>query len=196
MDSYPAAEAVTFRFTREAFGELSNMCQGFPLQLDNFTIPSTEHLYQAYRFPEHPDFQTHVIEAPTPMESKRTAYRYIESTRPDWDSVKVEIMETCCLLKLMQHWDRMRDVLDSTCDYPIVEYSTRDTFWGASPQDYNGQRFFQGRNQLGKIWMSLRDRFPDVPTQVELPDTMRVLAGVQLSPYIHARDTEETYNLL
>ena len=48
--------------------------------------------------------------------------------------------------------DEIDRVLTATGERPIVEVSTRDTFWGARPA---GDRY-EGRNALGRLWMELR----------------------------------------
>lgn len=58
-------------------------------------------------------------------------------------------MEELLRLKLEQNPYVKRKLLQ-TKDYEICEDSPKDSFWGIGP-NRNGQ------NQLGKIWMKLRD---------------------------------------
>lgn len=58
-------------------------------------------------------------------------------------------MEDICRHKLQQN-QYVYDKLLLTGDMEIIEDSTKDSFWGWGPDR-------KGENQLGKIWMRLRD---------------------------------------
>ena len=55
--TYVAADCAVFLKTKERFGGLSNMAGGYPIRLLGLRIPTTEHLYQACRFPHMPGLQ-------------------------------------------------------------------------------------------------------------------------------------------
>ena len=55
--NYNAKEAIVFRKTTEPFGGLSNMASGYALYINELIIPSSEHLYQAMRYPTNPEIQ-------------------------------------------------------------------------------------------------------------------------------------------
>lgn len=55
--TWPSAGCAAFMRSRERHGELSNMTFGFPLQLNGLTLQSSEGLYQALKFPSHPEVQ-------------------------------------------------------------------------------------------------------------------------------------------
>lgn len=59
-----------FRKTKEEYGGLSNMAAGFPIELNGVRILSSEALYQAMRFPNHPDYQKEIIQQRSPMTAK------------------------------------------------------------------------------------------------------------------------------
>ena len=69
--------------------------------------------------------------------------------RPDWEEVKIDVMERICRAKLQQH-EYVQRKLDQTGDLLLVEDSPYDSFWGWGPDR-------QGRNELGKVWMRLRE---------------------------------------
>lgn len=69
--------------------------------------------------------------------------------REDWDDVKVSIMEELLRLKIEQN-PYVKKKLLQTGDYMIVEDSPKDDFWGWG-LNRNGQ------NNLGKLWMKLRE---------------------------------------
>lgn len=59
--------------TADRFGSLSNMASGFPLLINGILIQSNEALYQAMRYPFHPEIQQEIIEQPSPMSAKMKA---------------------------------------------------------------------------------------------------------------------------
>ena len=68
--------------------------------------------------------------------------------RPDWESLKTEIMREAVLIKFLTHLD-IQSILLSTGDRLLVEDSQIDYYWGCG-KDKTGQ------NHLGKILMSVR----------------------------------------
>ncbi|TOH22921.1 hypothetical protein, partial [Vibrio parahaemolyticus] len=57
LKQYDIKNAAAFKKTTEQWGELSNMCAGFPVVVNGVPIKSVEALYQACRYPYHPDIQ-------------------------------------------------------------------------------------------------------------------------------------------
>jgi len=155
--NYDRAECVVFRKTNEAFGGLSNMAAGFPIEVNGVAIRTSEALYQACRFPHRPDLQRLIFHQASPMAAKMVGKPHRSATRPDWDGVRVDVMRWCLRVKLVQNWDRFRDLLLATDEKPIVEESRRDDYWGAKSK---GQTL-AGRNVLGRLLMELRREVRD-----------------------------------
>lgn len=153
--TYSAADCVVFRKTAAAFGGLSNMAPGYPLQINGVRIRTSEALYQACRFPHDPELQRLIIEQRSPMAAKMMTKPHLKKTRTDWDEVRVPIMRWCLRVKLAQNWAKFGELLDGTGDRPIVEESRRDDFWGAKVK---GEGTLVGRNVLGQLLMELRDQ--------------------------------------
>lgn len=153
MRRYESAQCAVFHRVREAFGGLSNMAGGFPLVVNGCVFPTSEALYQAFRFPHRPDLQALIAAQASPMTAKQVARQYNDSTRPDWMSVRVAVMRWCLRAKLIQHPRTFGEILDQTDGMPIVEKSTKDTFWGARP---HGSQLI-GHNVLGRLLMELRE---------------------------------------
>lgn len=151
---YKSGECVTFKSTKGQFGALSNMAPNFPIYINHTKFRTSEALYQALRFPEYPDIQHQIILYKSPITAKKFGRQYIELTRKDWNQVRFKIMKFCIEVKLYQNFDRFSEVLLSTGDYPIVEYSDKDKVWGATLQ--NG--YYVGTNALGRYLMELRQR--------------------------------------
>lgn len=111
---------------------------------------TSEHAYQASHFFETaPDLVEVIAEARSPHDALKIAKVNASKAPENWDEVKVGIMETICRLKLEQN-PYIKQKLIQTGDYLIVEDSPKDSFWG-----WGEDR--QGRNELGKVWMRLRE---------------------------------------
>jgi type I restriction enzyme S subunit len=152
--SYNRAISVVFLKTNEAFGGLSNMAGGFPLEVNETRILTAEALYQACRFPHRPEVQQLIIEQASPMTAKMKSKPYRRESRPDWGKVRVKIMRWCLRVKLAQNRDSFGKLLLETGERQIVEESRKDDFWGAKPID---EETLVGMNVLGRLLMELRE---------------------------------------
>lgn len=154
MREYEAAKCAVFCKTTEVYGGLSNMAAGFPIRINGIPVRTSEALYQACRFPTQPDIQRNILNQKSPMAAKMVGKPHLALTRPDWDSVRVEIMRWCLRAKWFQNRKAFGAVLDSTGTMPIVEFSKRDKYWGAQQVDAGR---LVGQNVLGRLLMQLRD---------------------------------------
>ena len=157
---YRREKCAVFRKTKEKFGGLSNMAGGYPIVVklpsnNTVEIRTSEALYQACRFPNHPDVQKLIINQASPMTAKMESKPYRKDSRPDWDNVRIRIMRWCLRVKLVCNWDTFSELLLDTGDRPIVEDSHKDSFWGAKPSS-NGDALV-GKNVLGRLLMELRE---------------------------------------
>ncbi|WP_346986004.1 NADAR family protein [Chryseobacterium sp. POE27] len=152
---YNTKEIVTFAKTENKFGGLSNMAPGYSLFINEINIQSSEILYQACRFPLFPLIQKEIIETKNPMDAKAVSRKYQQYSRQDWDSVKFKVMKWCLEVKLIQNFDTFSELLLSTGDKTIVEFSKKDTIWGASPLNPS---ILKGKNALGRLLMELREK--------------------------------------
>ena len=153
MRVYARDEVCGFRFTRAAWGELSNFRPlSTPIPAGPWTFATAEHLYQAAKFAVRPDLQERIAMAPTAKEAKAIGGTGGASIDPGWDRMRIDVMRWVLRRKRETDRDEIDRVLAATGERPIVEVSTRDTFWGARPA---GDRY-EGRNALGRLWMELR----------------------------------------
>jgi type I restriction enzyme S subunit len=152
--TYERAYSIVFRKTKEAFGGLSNMAGGFPLNVNGVRIRTSEALYQACRFPHLPEVQREIIVQRSPMTAKMKGKPHRADSRSDWVQVQVRVMRWCLRVKLAQNWNSFSELLLETGEHPIVEESPRDAFWGAKPVD--GHKLV-GMNVLGRLLMELRE---------------------------------------
>lgn len=87
-----------------------------------------------------------IREAATPGQAKKLGQGV--SLRPDWESVKVDLMRTFVRKKFENPF--LRPLLLATGDAELVEGNTwNDTFWGVCRG--------RGQNWLGRILMEVRD---------------------------------------
>jgi ribA/ribD-fused uncharacterized protein len=167
----PSSCAV-FRKTRELHGGLSNMAGGFAIPMNGMVLRTSEALYQACRFPAHPDVQADIVAERSPMAAKFVAKRHVNLTREDWMEVRVAIMQWAVRIKLAANFEAFGAVLQATCGMTIVEYSSKDPFWGALPQP---DGTLVGHNMLGGI---LDGVFHDLVHRPEVFDGVAPPAGV------------------
>lgn len=112
---------------------------------DGEVYPSTEHAYQAAK--THQDVTRQLIrEAPTPGVAKALGKACL--LRPDWEEIKVEVMED--LLRQKFKNPLLKAKLLATVGHDLVEGNHwGDTFWGVCRG--------KGLNMLGKLLMQIRD---------------------------------------
>jgi ribA/ribD-fused uncharacterized protein len=119
---------------------------------EGVTFPTAEHAYQAAKSLDLK--QRHRIALmPTPSEAKRAGRGL--PLRPDWDAIKLRVMEDCVRDKFTRHPDLRRKLLD-TDDAELIEKNTwGDRFWGVCDG--------QGENHLGRILMRVRADLREPP---------------------------------
>lgn len=149
-------DIVSFLKTDETFGGLSNMSGDFPIAVNGVRVLTSEHLYQALKFPDHPDVQKSILSKPSPIHCKMIAKSKVnrEKVRKDWEEVQLDVMEFCLKVKLLWHWVKFGKLLRAAEGKEIVEISSkRDTYWGK----VNSDDGLAGENHLGRLLMKLRD---------------------------------------
>lgn len=80
-----------------------------------------------------------------------------EKLRPDWDSIKYEIMYTANLLKFEQN-EECRKKLINTGNKRIAQLSDQEVYWSESYRNQGESYTNQGANLLGKILMDIREK--------------------------------------
>lgn len=168
MNIYTKSDSIVFCKSKDPYGEFGNMTGGFSFHLNpNILIRSSESLYQAVKFTNNPEIQHSILEQKSGFFAKLVAKKYKQFIREDWEEIKVDIMLWCLRLKIA-NYKTFFDLLKSTNDLSIVEFSKKDDFWGAKPIDEN---LLQGENVLGELLMMLRDTLSEKNfTQVQIPN--------------------------
>jgi len=111
--------------------------------------PTAEHAYQAAKCSD-PQGKEAIRTAFSPLRAKQLANGpYKEAKIPRWNEQKLTVMEEILRAKADQHKE-VRDALSQSRSEELVEDSPLDYFWG---RGRNGT----GDNQLGQLWMKLRD---------------------------------------
>ena len=152
-------EQITFTGSRKPWGWLGNMSH-FPIEFEGKIWNNTEALFQAMRFPEESPIRELIRAEKSPMNAKNVAkgnqssMSVIQLSEED-----VENMVVCLRLKLEQH-PELQDKLLSSGEKEIIEDVTSrgrkgsNLFWGRL---LNERQEWEGRSQLGKLWMELRE---------------------------------------
>lgn len=139
MDSHPDIKGF--------FGDFRWLSNFWPVkvEMDWDVYPSVEHAYQAAKT-TNLDVRKH-LSTLTAGQVKRAAPTG-KLLRPDWQLVKVQIMDDLLRQKFSQQ--PFMSQLMSTGDCLIEETNKwKDTFWGVCDGE--------GRNVLGKLIMAIRD---------------------------------------
>jgi ribA/ribD-fused uncharacterized protein len=142
------SETINFYSTGDDFGCFSNFA-AYPIRLAGDTWPTTEHYFQAQKFPDDPEHQAAIRKTASPMIAARMGRDRKKKLRRDWESVKVSVMADALRAKFTQH-PELRDILLGTGDAKLVEHTTNDDYWGDGGDG-------SGRNMLGTLLMRVRE---------------------------------------
>lgn len=113
-----------------------------PVNFDGMLYPNNESAFQAQKCPARRAEFLNI----TPGQAKRLG-RKVE-LRPDWESVKDDVMRAICICKFAQN-PHLAGMLVATGDAELIEGNYwHDHYWGVC----NGT----GQNKLGKILMDIR----------------------------------------
>lgn len=129
------------------YGCFSNFsAHGFELEGQYFK--TAEHYFQAMKFKNSPQDMQDVIRAKTPKLAAEVGRDRRRPLRPDWESVKDDVMRTAVLQKFRTHAG-IRLILLGTGDEDIVENAPGDRYWGIGADG-------TGKNMLGRILVETR----------------------------------------
>lgn len=134
---------------KEFRGRYRFLSNFFPCRIDweGITYPSVEHAYQACKTLNQKE-RLRIASLSTPGQAKRIGKEL--TIRPDWETVKISIMESLVRQKFSRH-PTLKQLLLATANQEIQEgNSWNDTFWGVFLSTG------EGRNELGKILMHIR----------------------------------------
>lgn len=130
------------------YGCFSNFSRD-PIFEDDVLYKTSEHYFQAQKFPyKGKDFYD-VVEASTPHQAAQIGRDRNRPLRKDWEEIKDDVMFKALQLKVEQN-PIVKATILSSGDEVIVEDSPIDYYWGWG-------RDHSGKNILGKLWMKLRE---------------------------------------
>ena len=136
-------------FTKDPYKWLSNM-QPVDIFLKGKTYPSVEHAYMSEKSNEN-SWKEFCSQKEISGKQVKTYSRTIE-LRPDWEDVKLLVMEYCLRRKFEQ--EPFKSLLINTGNENIQEGNYwGDTFWGVDLKKEPNI----GENHLGRLIMKIRD---------------------------------------
>ncbi len=116
---------------------------------EDLMYPSTEHAYQAAKWPK--DQRTQFLDV-TAGQSKYLGKDAPNFNTKKWNKNKVELMRALVYAKFERNI-RLRKMLMAMDGYVLDERNSwGDVFWGTNEKG-------EGENNLGKILMAVRDKF-------------------------------------
>ncbi|PCH42128.1 DUF1768-domain-containing protein [Wolfiporia cocos MD-104 SS10] len=147
----PPRRQILFYHKHEPYYEFTNFSP-HPVTYKGKVYPTSEHLFQSFKFLEHRPYLAEHIRtcSDRPSVAFSEARRFQPEVRHDWLSVNVQKMDDALWHKFTQH-DSLKRKLLATGDAELIENSDRDAFWGIGADG-------KGRNELGKALERLRTR--------------------------------------
>lgn len=146
MDRSNSMKKIYFYSWAKKYFEFSNFGL-FPITINGNKYPTNEHYFQSVKFTDLA-YQETIRLCATPKEAKLLGSSRKHPIQPNWDIVRLEVMETCVRAKFSQH-DYLKNLLLETDDALLVEDSPNDYFWGCGKNK-------TGENHLGHILMKIR----------------------------------------
>ena len=148
--SHPAPPAKIPEFQ----GEYRFLSNYYPatVEFEGITYPTVEHAFQSAKTLDMNE-RRRIAALPTPAEAKTEGRKL--TYRPNWDTLKFQVMEECVRYKFTHNPDLKQKLL-ATGDATLEEGNTwNDRIWGV----YQGQ----GDNRLGKLLMQVRTELRHSP---------------------------------
>ncbi len=137
-------------FYPREFYPLDNF-SSFKVEVDGYLYASLEEAFQSSLFlPDYPEIAEQIKNSHSAHEAQKIMLKNVEKVKYT-NQQQLVIMEKLLRLKLEQNPYVLKKLLE-TNGYYIVEDSPKDNYWG-----WGINR--DGRNQLGKIWMKLREEY-------------------------------------
>ena len=143
---------MTINFYRksDAYGEFSNFAR-YPIIIDNVLWHTSEHYFQAMKFPHDPDYQEKIRTTKECNIIKKLGGNRQIKLRPDWEEVKENIMMIALRAKFDQY-PELKQLLLSTAENSIVEHTENDRYWGDGGDG-------SGLKRLGILLVELRENY-------------------------------------
>jgi ribA/ribD-fused uncharacterized protein len=161
---------ISFTKVDLPYGWLGNMSPHI-VRYRGLLYRTTEALFQAMRYEGFPDVQQEIRDARSPMTAKMIAKKHKaliagRETTAEREAMDLARMRECLLLKLEGHPDLKRHLLATRMATIIEDCSSRrggsGLFWGMAKRELRHEDGsvavkWEGRNELGKLWMAIRE---------------------------------------
>lgn len=115
---------------------------------ENIVWPTSEHAYQAAKTLDHQS-RINIANLSTPAQAKQAGRTLV--LRPDWESVKLEVMYSIVHAKFKQNPELLEKLLATGDAYLEEGNNHNDRIWGVCPPNSGN-----GKNLLGKVLMAVR----------------------------------------
>lgn len=139
---------IKFYNTKEEYGCFSNFA-AYPIKLKGKVWPTSEHYFQAQKFPDLVDYQEKIRLDKSPTIAARLGRSRKVKIRPDWEAVKESIMQEALVAKFTQYVE-LKEILLATGNATLIEHTTNDSYWGDGGDG-------SGKNRLGHLLMIIRE---------------------------------------
>ncbi|MFM7983287.1 MAG: NADAR family protein [Candidatus Fonsibacter sp.] len=140
--------AIHFYKESDVYGEFSNFAR-YPIVIEDVIWHTSEHYFQAMKFPHDRDYQEKIRTTKARRDIKRLGGNREIKLRPDWEGVKEDILVIALRAKFDQY-PELKQLLLSTAGKSLVEHTENDNYWGDAGDG-------SGLNRLGELLVELRD---------------------------------------
>ena len=125
----------------------------FSVVVDGVEYKTAEHAFQTIKFlMTNKKVAEEIRCSSSPFDARRLAHKYKKLRREDWSDVKYDIMEKILYEKTIQN-EYVKEKLLATKNNRIVEDCGED-----DDKDWGCGLDGTGENNLGKIWMKIREK--------------------------------------
>ncbi len=134
-------------FAEKEYYSFSNF-SSFAIEWRGKLWPTSEHAYQGAKFVDD-TIQEAIRNARSAQEAYRISHMHKEKMDPDFNTIKLDVMEDILRAKLSQH-EYVRMQLLQSGNRELIKDFEDDAYWGSGVEG-------KGENHLGKLWMKIRD---------------------------------------
>lgn len=137
-------------FYPREFYPLDNF-SSFKVKVNGYLYSSLEEAFQSMLFlPDHKEISEQIKNSYSAHEAQKIMHENINKVKYS-NKEKLVLMEKLLRLKIEQNPYVLKKLLE-TKNYTIMEDSPKDNYWGCGINR-------EGENNLGKLWMKLREEY-------------------------------------